>query len=252
MQENIEKYCPNVLFNDNNISIGEFKTLEEAMTHPLKEYWCFNREEDNLFAKYKQQGCRILIICSWNRQDSQRFVIAIVGHHQVKYWDMNDVPIDKIRNDFEISIGEKAEECIYNILRQQNSTRQSQSQHPIQENNNKQINTNKNMKINETQLRKIISESVKNVLRENGEYEALISLMNKVYKCVRVNLAAEIGGNRHEVMRGGNNSILVINRDNPKDGVKISFDYIQGGLNESAFYPNYPENTIENYHMESI
>lgn len=102
------------------------------------------------------------------------------------------------------------------------------------------------MKINETQLRKIISESVKNVLRENGEYEALISLMNKVYKCIRVNLAAEIGGNRHEVMRGENNSILVINRDNPKDGVKISFDYIQGGLNESAFYPNYPENTIEN------
>ena len=89
-------------------------------------------------------------------------------------------------------------------------------------------------------------------MRENGEYEALISLMNKVYKCVRVNLAAEIGGNRHEVMRGENNSILVINRDNPKDGVKISFDYIQGGLNESAFYPNYPENTIENYHMESI
>jgi hypothetical protein len=112
MQENIEKYCPNVLFNDNNISIGEFKTLEEAMTHPLKGYWRFNREEDNLFAKYKQQGYRILIICSWNRQDSQRFVIAIVGHHQVKYWDMNDVPIDKIRNDFEISIGEKAEECI--------------------------------------------------------------------------------------------------------------------------------------------
>ena len=36
---------------------------------------------------------------------------------------------------------------------------------PIQE-NNKQINTNKNMKINESQLRKIIQESVKNVLNE--------------------------------------------------------------------------------------
>jgi Cdc6-like AAA superfamily ATPase len=184
MQENIEKYCPNVLFNDNNISIGEFKTLEEAMTHPLKGYWYFNREEDNLFAKYKQQGYRILIICSWNRQDSQRFVIAIVGHHQVKYWDMNDVPIDKIRNDFEISIGEKAEECIYNILRQQNSTRQSQSQHPIQE-NNKQINTNKNiMKINESQLRKIIKESVKKVLKEeisNDYYEDLKQLLAKSF-----------------------------------------------------------------------
>jgi hypothetical protein len=34
--------------------------------------------------------------------------------------------------------------------------------------NNKQINTNKNMKINESQLRKIIQESVKNVLKERS------------------------------------------------------------------------------------
>lgn len=170
MQENIKKYCPNVLFNENNISIGEFKTLEEAMIHPLKGRWCFNRDEDNLFAKFKQQGCRILIVCSWNRQDSQRFVAAIVGHHQVRYWDMNDIPMDTTRNEFEISIGEKAEECIYTILRQQNSASQSQPQQPIQENNNKQINTNKTvMKINESQLRKIIKESVKNVLKEYEE-----------------------------------------------------------------------------------
>ena len=120
MQENIKKYCPNVLFNENNISIGEFKTLEEAMIHPLKGRWCFNRDEDNLFAKFKQQGCRILIVCSWNRQDSQRFVAAIVGHHQVRYWDMNDIPMDTTRNEFEISIGEKAEECIYNPLAELN------------------------------------------------------------------------------------------------------------------------------------
>ena len=88
---------------------------------------------------------------------------------------------------------------------------------------------------NESKLRDIIRESIKKVLKENGEYAAQTSLMDKVHKCVRVNLAAEIGGNHHEVMRGENNSILVINRDNPKDGVKISFGYIQGGLNESKF-----------------
>lgn len=115
IQENIEKYCPNVLFNDNNISIGEFKTLEEAMTHPLNGYWRFN-----LFVKHKQEGCRILIICSWKRKDCQRFVIAIVGPYRVEYLDMNDIPMDTIQNDFEISIGEKAEECIYSIIRQQN------------------------------------------------------------------------------------------------------------------------------------
>lgn len=40
----------------------------------------------------------------------------------------------------------------------------------IQENNNKQINTNKTvMKLNESQLRKIIQESIKKVLKENEE-----------------------------------------------------------------------------------
>lgn len=42
-------------------------------------------------------------------------------------------------------------------------------QQPIQENNNKQINTNKTvMKINESQLRKIIKESIKKVLNESS------------------------------------------------------------------------------------
>lgn len=235
MQENIKKYCPNVLFNENNISIGEFKTLEEAMIHPLKGRWCFNRDEDNLFAKFKQQGCRILIVCSWNRQDSQRFVAAIVGHHQVRYWDMNDIPMDTTRNEFEISIGEKAEECIYSILRQQNSASQSQPQQPIQE-NNKQINTNKNiMKITENQLRRIIKESIENVLSEISFSTANRAGIEAMYRASELEKAGKqkeadrkwqqhrkfdkYADDRYEELKDekGLNHALQVSRDNWKD-----------------------------------
>ena len=65
------------------------------------------------------------------------------------------------------------------------------SQQPIQE-NNKQINTNKNiMKINESQLRKIIQESVKNVLSEL-DWKTAVNAANKSRKKV-YDLAARKG-----------------------------------------------------------
>ena len=45
-------YYPNPLFNKGNISIGEFKTIDDCMNHPLRGTWCINRDEDNLFEKY--------------------------------------------------------------------------------------------------------------------------------------------------------------------------------------------------------
>lgn len=48
------EYCPNVLFENDNVSIGEFKTIEDCMNYPIKD-WCIAREEDNLFDLYKVQ-----------------------------------------------------------------------------------------------------------------------------------------------------------------------------------------------------
>ena len=82
-QENNEEkvsYCPNTFFNNGTISIGEFKTIDEAMNFPIKEIWCINRADDNKFQAYKSQGARILIICDWNKsiQDPTKFVVALV------------------------------------------------------------------------------------------------------------------------------------------------------------------------------
>ena len=96
-KNNKEAYCPNPIFNNGNVSIGEFKTIEDAMNFPIQEIWCINRTQDNKFNSYVSQGCRLLIICDWNKsiQDSQKFVVALISKSgKITYWDLNDLPIN--------------------------------------------------------------------------------------------------------------------------------------------------------------
>ena len=45
-KNNKEAYCPNPIFNNGTVSIGEFKTIEDAMNFPMQEIWCINRTQD--------------------------------------------------------------------------------------------------------------------------------------------------------------------------------------------------------------
>lgn len=157
-----EAYCPNSFFDNGTISIGEFKTLDDAMNFPIKEIWCINRTEDNKFQSYKSQGSRLLIICSWNRsiQDSLKFVVAVIHKDKVGkvyYWDMNDLPLypEERKNQYEGSLGDDATYTLYQIA-----------------NNRLNCNTNMNKKLvrlTESDLHRIVKESVNRVLKEDWE-----------------------------------------------------------------------------------
>lgn len=112
--ENKEKYCPNILYDSNNVSIGEFKTLEDYMEFPIHDIWCVNRIDDNLFEKYKTHGYRVLIICSWERGDRWRFVIALKKGTRVSYYDLNDLPMDLVCQQYEKTLGDDAVSIIKN------------------------------------------------------------------------------------------------------------------------------------------
>ncbi len=154
-----EAYCPNLFFDNGTISIGEFKTLDDAMNFPIKEIWCINRTEDNKFQSYKSQGSRLLIICSWNRsiQDSLKFVVAVIHKDKVGkvyYWDMNDLPLypEERKNQYEGSLGDDATYTLYQIA-----------------NNRLNCNTNMNKKLirlTESDLHRIVKESVNRILDE--------------------------------------------------------------------------------------
>jgi len=188
-------YCPNSIFDNGVISIGEFKTMNDCMNYPIKD-WCITREEDNKFDAYKRQGDRLLIICSWNRTDSQRFVVAIASrNHKIKYFDLNDLPMDLVAKDYEQSLGNDA----ISILKQYGITNESKKYKNMKKNT---------IKLNESQLKKIVAESVKRVLKEHQE-EAKYSVFYKdgdeandyyLTKQQAMSLAMEIEADGYEVI----------------------------------------------------
>ena len=160
-KNNKEAYCPNMFFDNGTVSIGEFITLDDAMNFPIMEIWCINRTEDNKFQSYLSQGTRILIICSWNRgiQDPLKFVVALIHKGtagMIYYWDMNDLPLypEERKNQYEGSLGDDATYTLYQIV------------------NNNTIKEKRNMKqtikLRESELKRMIAESVKRVLREHS------------------------------------------------------------------------------------
>ena len=119
-KNNKEAYCPNPIFNNGTISIGEFKTLDDAMNFPIKDIWCINRQGDNKFQAYKDQGTRMLVICDWSRsiQDSLKFVLALIHQNgKIHYYDLNDLPLypENRKNQYEGSLGDDATYTLYQI-----------------------------------------------------------------------------------------------------------------------------------------
>jgi len=174
-------YCPNMFYDTEQVSIGEFNTLQECMNFPIHNIWCINRDEDNLFEKYKSQGNRVLIICCWNRSDKWKFVVGIVKGGNVKYFDLNDLPMDLVQLDFESYLGRDAvaaikglnEQTIYNKIKE-----------------NIKMNKKQTIRLNENQLRQIVKQSVNRILNEEIDERSFEELNNIATKWV--NLQCEI------------------------------------------------------------
>ena len=161
------KWCPNVFFENDNISIGEFKTLDDAMAFPIPDKWCVNRTVgDNKFEKYMALNVRVLIICDWSKsiQDSRKFVIALVyPDGQTIYYDFNDIQIDA--NEYETSLDEDVFNAIERVV-----SAHYKLHNPEVQNENKQHKTRYNMKktirLSESDLHKIVKESIKRAINE--------------------------------------------------------------------------------------
>lgn len=164
-QEIKTKFCPNIIINDGNISVGEFKTLEDATEFPLQGIWCVNRENDNKFNAYKSQGTRIFVICSWRRDDSDslKYVLALIhSNGKIHYWDMNDLPLypETKKNQYEGSLGDKTTYELYQIAKSM-----SQGTENNMETENKQYKLKNRIKLTEGDLHRVIKRCVNQVLQ---------------------------------------------------------------------------------------
>lgn len=169
------KFCPNILVEDGNISVGEFNNIEEANAFPIQEIWCINRRDDNKFNAYKNQGSRILIICSWNRNDndSLKYVLTLVHPNgKIHYWDMNDLPLypEQRKQQYECGLGDKITNTLHQIAA--NQTEQIDNKQNL--NCNKDMKRTNKIRLTESQLHRVIKESVKKVMKEGkGKFTQL-------------------------------------------------------------------------------
>ena len=170
--------CPNPIYDDGNLSIGELKTQRDARWFPIQNLafpddnndYCISKKEGGYqqFQKYRLLGYRMLIIYdkskSVNDEFKRAFVIARDGH--LDFWNNFDKPfgttkhkddsiwtyIDSLPHEAQIALSKFAEST-------------------LSERNITESKTNKNMKknvikLNENTLRQIVAESVKKVLKE--------------------------------------------------------------------------------------
>ena len=191
--------CPNPIYDDGNLSIGECRTQRDARWFPMQNLaypddnndFCVSKNSGGFqqFQKYKQLGYKMLIIYdkgrSANDEYKRMFVIARNGH--LDFWNHFDRPcgttkhkddpiwnyIDSLPHDAQIALSRFAESTLQN----------------------NESKTNKNMKknvvkINENTLRQIVAESVKKVLKENSSdtdseiYQAITSFMDEIHRII--------------------------------------------------------------------
>ena len=169
-KEQQKHICPNPIYDDGNITIGEFKNKKDAALCPLKPLYdndygfCVCSEMG--FIKYSKQGYRILVILDKSKalsNDNTKYMFALVKDGVIDLWNANNLPVGSTEKPFGNeawqyidNLPDKAQEALLTFARQTKLT---------------ESKTNKNMKknvikLNEQQLKKIVAESVKKVLKE--------------------------------------------------------------------------------------
>lgn len=182
-----QKYiCPNPIYDDGNITIGEFKNKKDAAMCPLEpicdnDYgFCVCSEMG--YNKYSKQGYRILVINDKSKalsNDNTKYVFALVKNGVVDLWNANNLPIGSTEKPY----GNEAWQYIDNLP----DNAQEALLTFAEQTKPRESKTNKNMKknivkLNENALRKMVAESVKKVLKENKsiEYEQLYDKVQDV------------------------------------------------------------------------
>lgn len=166
--------CPNPIYDDGILSIGECKTQRDARWFPLQNLaypeenndFCICKKAGGFmkFLGYKSQGYRILLIYDKSRSASDPYkrMGVLVKDGVLSFWDNYDKPcgttkytndpiwryIDSLPTKAQLALSEFAEGKI------------------TESKSNKNMKTKKRT-ITESQLRKIVAESVKYILKES-------------------------------------------------------------------------------------
>lgn len=196
---------PNKIFDNGTIKIGEFKSFKEANMFPIPNNMCICKTK-KWYKYYQSPHSRYLLIHDSRRNDNKRYVLAIIEHGDISYADLSGHEFANSFEDqekgnvtqtafdqYQQSIGKEAVSFLYNIAAdvKDKIDRDKQVNDSIIRNGNlienKQYNKNRNMKrtikLRESELKRMIAESVRRLINETDEedYEEFKNYVMNIY-----------------------------------------------------------------------
>lgn len=167
------KHCvPNVVYKDDLATLGRLDNANDVKYIPVKNQWCIKSQRK--FDNYKNQGYVFYVIYLPSEPLPFTYVIAAIFRGNVQYYNTEDYEQwEDLRKDGDIENSDHEiyqrklprglVTYLYNIAA--NQTEQIENNQDINENNMKS-NKKQVIRFTESNLHRVISESVKRVLKE--------------------------------------------------------------------------------------
>ncbi|MBR5323773.1 MAG: hypothetical protein IKV14_03005 [Muribaculaceae bacterium] len=148
---------PNKVYDDGTVSIGKIDSHHDISKFPVKNNWCI--KQPGMFKNYINQGFSFYIIDNGDESDYVRYVVMMIGENGEKFFydlDNSQMTPNSI-SDFQSHLTDEAISFIQKL------------------NENNEYKTNRKMKqvirLNESDLHRMIKESVRTVLREDESFD---------------------------------------------------------------------------------
>lgn len=165
---------PNVVYNQNGITVCELKDYMDAHMLPIETTWCITKIPQR-FEEFCGNGKKGYYIINNNATHPYEKVLSININGDVEYWDadnkrMAELPdyVKRFR-EYEKTLPQEVKNIFYNEAANQGEK--------LERNNKTDKNESKNMskkntiRLTESDLKRVISESVKKVLMENDDFQ---------------------------------------------------------------------------------
>ena len=152
---------PNPIYNKNGVYVGEFKSFSDANMLPINTDWCITKTKIR-YNEFNNENSKCFYVINNRNQDPWRRVIAVVYTDRIEYWDSTNIRIED-NIPYENTLPSEVVGIIHSKCQKLTESKQY----------NTNMNKN-NIRLTESQLHRIIKESVRNVLNE---------ARNQFYRC---------------------------------------------------------------------
>lgn len=177
-QEKSKHIVPNLIWQNEIASLGRLYNAKDVQLIPVKNQWCIKSQR--WFDNYTSKGYVFFVIYLPKEPLPFTFVVVAICDGDVEYYDSQDYEqFEDLRggnennSDHELYQSKLPQEIVsylYNIAISQTE----ESKYEMDE--NKQYNKNRNMKqtfrLRESELKRMIAESVRRALNEDTWYDA--------------------------------------------------------------------------------